>query len=123
MASTFAGFSLYNSGPHRFWIDAVGRHFIGPDAGVNSQPTTWDRNKAEITVRQRGRLIAATDTALWVLVDAIKSNAELPRLGTLVDHRGRSWTNMTLLRFDPDDRIDRGRVVSLAYECLYRNIL
>jgi hypothetical protein len=123
MASSFAGFTLFNSGPHRFAVVALGRHFLAPDAGVNSQPTTWDRNKLELTIRQRGRLIAASDAALWTLVDAIRTQAELPRTGTLTDHHGRTWASMTLLRFTPEDRIDRGRTVSLGYEALYRNLL
>lgn len=123
MASTFAGFTLFNSGPHRFALIALGRHYLAPDAGINSQPTTWDRNKLEVTIRQTGRLIAATDAAMWTLVDAIRTQAELPRTGTLTDHHGRSWAGMTLLRFTPADRIDRGRVVSLGYEALYRTLL
>lgn len=122
MASTFAGLSLFDSGPHRFGVGRLGRHFLEPDRGINSAPTTWDRGKAEPTVFQRGRLVAPSDAALTALVDAIRAEAELPRTGTLVDHHGRSWTNMTMLRFEMEDRIDRGRLVSVAYTVLYREI-
>ena len=123
MASTFAGLSLFESGPHRFAMGRFGRHFLEPDRGVNTAPTTWDREQAEVTVLQTGRLIAPDDAALMTLVDAIRNEAELPRTGTLVDHHGRSWDTMTMLRFEPDDRVDRGRVVSLGYSALYRRIL
>ena len=123
MASTFAGLSLFESGPHRFAIGHVGRHFLEPDRGSNTAPTTWDRGKAELTIFQSGRLVAADDAALMALVDAIRAEAELPRTGTLVDHHGRAWPGMTMLRFEPEGRIDRGREVSQGYSVLYRNIL
>lgn len=122
MASTFAGLSLFGSGPHRFAVGSLGRHFLEPDRGINSAPTTWDREQAELTIYQRGRLAAASDATLMALVDAIRAEAELPRTGTLVDHHGRSWTNLTMLRFEMEDRIDRGRVVSVGYSVMYREI-
>ncbi len=123
MASTFAGLSLFESGPHRFAIGRLGRHFLEPDRGVNTAPTTWDRERAEASIFQRGRLIATDDASLMALVDAIRAEAELPRTGTLVDHHGRAWPTMTMLRFEPEDRVDRGRAVSLGYAVLYRHIL
>ena len=57
------------------------------------------------------------------LVDAIRTHAELPRTGTLVEHSGRSWAGVTMLRFEPVDRVDRGRTVSLGYTVMYRAIL
>ena len=123
MASTFAGLSLFESGPHRFAAGRFGRHYLEPDRGINSSPTTWDREQAEVTVFQRGRLIAADDAALFALVDAIRAEAELPRTGTLVDHHGRSWASMTMLRFELDGDVDRGRVVSVGYTVTYRHIL
>lgn len=123
MASTFAGLSLFDSGPHRFSVAPLGRHFLGPDRGINTDPTTWDREKAELTIYQAGRLVAADDAALMSLVDAIRTQAELPLTGTLVDHHGRSWAGLTMLQFAMDDRIDRGRAVSVGYTVLYRAIL
>lgn len=123
MASTFAGLSLFDSGPHRFAIGRMGRHYLGPDRGLNTSPTTFDRERAELDIVQRGRLLAGDDASLFALVDAIRAEAELPRTGTLVDHHGRSWAGMTMLVFEASDRVDRGRVVSLGYEVLYRQIL
>jgi hypothetical protein len=122
MASTFAGMALFGSGPHRFAMGRVGRHVLEPDRGQNTLPTTWDRARAELQVVQTGRLIGADEADLWAQVDAIQAEAELPRTGTLVDHHGRSWTGLTLLRFAPTGPVDRGRVASLGYEAVYRRL-
>jgi len=122
MASTFAGLSLFDSGPHRFSIRGVGRHWLDPDQGQNSAAQTWDRAVRELQVEQRGRLIGADEADLWSQVDAIRAQAELPRTGTLVDHSGRSWPGLTMLRFEPEDRVDRGRVVSVGYRVVYREV-
>ncbi len=119
MASTFAGFSLFNSGPHRFIVGRVGRLTRGPFATPTDDPFTTDEAVRELAIVQTGRLVASSNAALWTLIDAIRTQAELPRTGTLVDHHGRSWTSMTLHRFDPADRIDRGRDYTLAYRALY----
>jgi len=119
MASTFAGLNLFNSGPHRFIVGTLGRLTRGPYVHPNVTSRTQDFDVRELTLFQTGRLIAASEAALWSLVDAIKVQAELPRTGTLVDHHARSWTNLTLVRFAPDDRVDRGRTFSLRYEALY----
>jgi hypothetical protein len=73
----------------------------------------------EIIVDQSGRLVAADDAALWALVDAVQSEAEATNNRTLTDHHGRAWTGMRMILFEPGDRIDRGRVVSVAYEVRY----
>ena len=119
MASTFAGFSLFDSGPHRFIVGRLGRLTRGPFSTPTEDPFTTDEAVREVVIVQTGRLVASTNAALWALVDAIKSHAELPRTGTLVDHHGRSWTGMTLHRFDPADRVDRGREYSLGYRVMY----
>lgn len=119
MASTFAGFSLFDSGPHRFIVGRIGRLTRAPFSTPTEDPFTTDEAARELAILQTGRLVASTNAALWALVDAIKSHAELPRTGTLVDHHGRSWTGMTLYRFDPADRIDRGREYSLSYRAVY----
>lgn len=120
MASTFAGLSLFNSGPHRFAMGGLGRLLIGPLRSPTFEDHTTDAGAPlEVRVMQRGRLIAATPAALWTLVDAIKTHAELPRTGTLVDHHGRSWTSMTLIRFEPTGPMDRGRTCSIPYVAEY----
>ena len=119
MGSTFAGLSLFDSGPHRFVVGRLGRLTRGPFRTPLDLPVTTDEGVREVLVIQTGRLVAATNAALWQLVDAIQTQSELPLTGTLVDHHGRVWLNMTLFRFQPGEQIDRGRKVSLEYEARY----
>lgn len=119
MASTFAGFQLFNSGPHRFIIGRVGRLIRGPFESPFDLPYTTNEGVRELTIQQLGRLVAASNTELWSLIDAIQAQCELPRTGTLTDHWNRQWTGMTLTTFEPAQRIDRGRVFSVGYRVVY----
>lgn len=119
MASAFAGLSLFNSGPHRFVFGPVGRLVRPPFATALELPYSVDEGPRELAVLQTGRLVASSTSLLWALADAIQAQAELPRTGTLVDHHGRSWSNLTLWRFQPLTPVDRGRTVSLAYTVRY----
>lgn len=120
MASAFAGMSLFNSGPHRFTERSAGRVFLPPLAFDDlTDVTVVFPSALERSVEQRGRLIGADESDLWSQVDAIRAQADAALTGDLVDHAGRIRTGMTLLRFRPSDRVDRGRVVSMAYEALY----
>jgi hypothetical protein len=119
MGSTFGGVAYFNSGPHRFVVRRLGRLVQGPFETALDLPYSTDRGPAEVAVVQTGRLVAATNAALWTLIDAIQARAELLTTGTLVDHHGRSWTTMRMIRFAPADRIDRGRVFSLRYRVDY----
>jgi len=119
MSSSFAGLDLFGSGPHRFVIKPVGMLFLPPLTADALQITTDVVTQLELAIVQRGRLVADTDADLWAQVDLIQQKAEIPLNGVLVDHSGRNWTNMTLLRFAPEDRVDRGRKVSLAYRVDY----
>lgn len=117
--SSFAGQTLFNSGPHRFITRPVGMLFVPPLTFDPIQTTTDVITALELTILQTGRLIGASESDLWAQVSAIKSAAEAQLTGTLTDNNGVTWPDMTLLRFAPADRVDRGRVVSLAYEATY----
>lgn len=119
MASTFAGLSLFNSGPHRFTMQPRGRLVAGPLRAPSYTTISFDLDTLELGILQTGRLIASTESALWTLIDAIVTQAELPRTGTLVDHSGRNWPNLTLISFAPTGPINRGRIVSISYEARY----
>lgn len=119
MGSSIGGQVLFNSGPHRFTVGRMGRLTRGPFSTPLDDPFTTDEGVRELLIIQSGRLVAASESLLWSQVDAIKAQAELPRNGALVDNSGRSWANMTLVRFEPDDRVDRGREFSLGYTALY----
>jgi hypothetical protein len=119
MASTFGGVAYFNSGPHRFIVRRLGRLVQGPFATELDLPYSTDRGPAEVSIVQTGRLTASTNAALWTLIDAIQTKAESTQTGTLIDHYNRQWTNMRLIRFQADDRIDRGRVFSVRYRAEY----
>lgn len=118
--STIAGQSLFDSGPHRFVIRNVGRLWVPPLRLDPLQDTVlvYAAN-LEVAIVQTGRLVAANTGALWTQVELIRNRAESLLTGTLVDNNGQSWTGMTLLTFRPEDRVDRGRVVSLGYRADY----
>lgn len=119
MASTFNGVGLFNSGPHRFVMQTIGRLVIGPLRPPDFLNNSQTPAPLELRIVQTGRLTAATVAALWTQIDAIRAVAEGSTPGTLVDHHGRSWTNLRLIRFTPTGPIDRGRTVSQPYEAEY----
>ncbi|MCL4220277.1 MAG: hypothetical protein KJZ65_02790 [Phycisphaerales bacterium] len=122
MSSSFKALDLFGSGPHRFCMGEQGLYTVALRAfGDPSIPGSAAFGTLELEVVVRGRLTASSDSALWTLRDAIKAQATHPATaGTLVDHHGRSWTGMTLVKFDELDRVDRGRVVSVGYEARFR---
>ena len=120
MASTFDGLTLFNSGPHRFTIARFGRLVRGPFETPLGDPVSTDESRPiELKIIQTGRLIATTNTALWDLIEAVRTHAEAKRTGTLVDHHNKQWTGMSLITFDPARRIDRGRRFSITYRATY----
>ena len=119
MASTFAGFALFNSGPHRFAPGRLGRLVRGPFQTALELPYSVDEGVLELVIVQTGRLVAASNGALWALVDAVRTRVEAPTTGTLVDHSGRSWAGLTLYRLELEDRVDKGRVWSVGYRVVY----
>lgn len=119
MASTFGGVAYFNSGPHRFVVKKLGRLVQGPFVTALDLPYSTDRGPAEVAVVQTGRLTAATNAALWAIIDSIQAKAETNQTGTLIDHHGRQWTTMRMIAFRMSDRIDRGRVLSVRYQVDY----
>lgn len=124
MSSSFKGVDLFGSGPHRFSMGEQGLYTVALRAfGDPSIPGSAGFGTLELEVVVRGRLTGSSDGALWTLRDAIKAQATHPATsGTLVDHHGRSWTGMTLVKYDEQDRVDRGRVVSVGYEARFRKL-
>lgn len=123
MPATFAGLSLFGSGPHRIVASRYGKIWLPPYTGtVNPNGYTDYFERREPKLIQSGRLIADTHAALMALVAAIQTQAEIPETGTLVEANGTSWANMTLLQMQLDDRIDRGRKFSVKYELVYVNL-
>ena len=123
MASSFKGKNLFGSGPHRFSQGRQGQVMLSWISLGTIQPGTVAIGLTELDVTVRGRLVAASESALWTLRDAVAAELEeVPTTGTLVDLHGRSWTGMTFIDFREGDRTDRGRVWSMAYEAVFREI-
>jgi hypothetical protein len=117
--STIAGQGLFNSGPHRFRLRPVGTLAVPPLVLDSVQTTTAILDEIEVALEQTGRLIDTTPAGLWDQVEAIRAAAESRLNGTLIDETGRSWSDMTLLRFAMAGQLCRGRVVSVGYEAVY----
>lgn len=117
--SSIAGQTLFNSGPHRFIIKPVGMLFVPPLVFDPIQITTNVITPLELAIIQTGRLVGTTEQDLWNQVAAIQTQAEAQLTGALITNNAITWTNMTLLRIAPDDRVDRGRAISLAYTAIY----
>ncbi|MCA9293995.1 MAG: hypothetical protein KDA20_09300 [Phycisphaerales bacterium] len=123
MAATFAGLDLFSSGPHRIVPSKFGKIWFSPYTGtINPNGYTDYFERREPWLLQTGRLIATTHSALITLVQAIQTQAEIPKTGTLVEANGQSWSSMTLLQVQLADRVDRGRVYSVGYELIYVNL-
>lgn len=115
MPSSWKGVDLFGSGPHRFGITRRG-FLLAPDfTSDEPTPVLFEYGALEWDVLVTGRLVAASDAALWTLRDAIQASMDAKGLGTLVDLHGRSFGSMFLARLTFGEVTDRGRVVSIGY--------
>ncbi|GMV26806.1 MAG: hypothetical protein AMXMBFR58_28370 [Phycisphaerae bacterium] len=124
MASSFNGVDLFGSGPHRFSVSSRGQLLVRDlDLGGLS-PKSHPVGLLELEVVVRGRLVAASNSALWTIRDAITAQLQDPPvMGTLVDHTGRGYTDMSFVLYTEDRRTDRGRVHSIAYAARFRRLI
>lgn len=122
MPSSFKSLNLFGSGPHRFRERPRGQTLlaereVSPDGPTNG---TLYLGPLEPTVEVMGRLVADDEEGLWTLRDAITDELlDPPAPGTLVDQHAREWPDMSFVLFEPADRTDRGRKVSLAYRAVF----
>ncbi|MFN0011804.1 MAG: hypothetical protein ACKVS8_09200 [Phycisphaerales bacterium] len=123
MASSFKTLDLFGSGPHRFVPHIRGQHLV-PYMALGSQvPGSFVLGEQELVIVVVGRLVAADDAALDTLLAAIQTELNaISTPGTLVDHHGRSYANVYFTRFEPEDRVDRGRAVSLGYTARFHRL-
>jgi hypothetical protein len=119
--SSYKGLDLFGSGPHRCFVGRRG-YVVTPNAfepggGMGS----GIRDVRELDVWVRGRLVATSEAALWTLREAIANQFATPATaGTFVDTAGRTFENMTMVRYVEDEVRDKGRVWSVAYEVQLR---
>ncbi|MFG0284168.1 MAG: hypothetical protein ACF8R7_07065 [Phycisphaerales bacterium JB039] len=121
--SSFNSLDLFGSGPHRFQEGRRGQVWVEPDQASPAGNSTTLLGERELDVVVTGRLVAATEAALWDLRDDITDQlTDPPTSATLVDQAGAQWTDMSFLEFRVDDRIDRGRAFSVGYRALFRRL-
>jgi hypothetical protein len=122
--SSFKSIDLFGSGPHRFAVGKQGEDVV-PNftLGAGGSGSTAV-GPIELDVIVSGRLVAASESALWTLRDAVTAQlADPPVPGTLTDGHGRTWTGMSFITYQEGDRTDRGRVVSIEYRAVFRRFL
>lgn len=124
MASSFKGIDLFGSGPHRFAVGKQGEFALsGPALGA-FVPDSTPLGLMELDITVKGRLIAASESALWTLRDSVVAQlVHPPPRGTLIDLHGRSWTDMSFITYEEADRTDRARVWSVAYTAVFRRFI
>lgn len=124
MPSSFLGEPIFDSGPHRFRRLPLGLQVVPVMALDGVSPGSVALGNLELIIEVRGRLIGASDADLDTLTDAIASMLTYPPTrGELIDHHGRTYENISFVRFEPADRTDRGRTVSLAYTARFVRFL
>lgn len=86
---------------------------------ATSRPVTTISYEIVVT----GRLVAASESALWALRDAVIAQLQaVPTGGTLIDNLGRSWTGMSFVTYTEQPRTDRGRTRSIGYTAVFKKL-
>lgn len=115
MGSSWKGDNLFGSGPHRFGMTRRG-FLLAPDFTSDvPTPVFFEYGAYEWKMLVTGRLVAASESALWTLRDAAQSSLDAKGLGTLIDLHGRAFEEMFFSRLTWGEETDRGRKVSIAY--------
>ena len=113
--SSFKGNDLFGSGPHRFSDPNEGQQMVLRLALGQSLAGSISLGDQEIVVIVKGRLVDDSDAKIDLALDTIRAELDDFTAGTLEDNHGRQWATMKFARFEPAERRDRGRLVSLAY--------
>lgn len=119
--SSFKSLDLFGSGPHRFSLSIQGEEVVPNYILGSGDHGTSPVGPLELDVTVTGRLVAASESALWALRDAITAQlADPPVPGTLTDEHARSWTDMSLITYQEHGPPDRARTHSIAYTATFR---
>ncbi|MEN0019374.1 MAG: hypothetical protein AAF747_00665 [Planctomycetota bacterium] len=133
MPVTFKGQALFGTGPQRVRVSVQG-HRVVSYSTIDFDPSRVDTELTgpeEVEVVVSGRLVAATEAALWALRDGIANAFEpavfgktgSPVPGVLASASGRQWADMTFVEYIEGDRTDKGRVWSIEFEAVFRKLL
>jgi hypothetical protein len=123
MPSSYNSLDLFGSGPHRFQEGRRGQVWLEPEQQAPAGDSTQLLGERELEVVVTGRLVGASESALWALRDVVTDElTDPPTTATLEDQGGRQWSDMSFLDFRAADRVDRGRTYSLAYRALFRRL-
>lgn len=119
--SSFKGHSIFASGPHRFTVGLRGAYILTSGQLGTPGPNSFPSGSRELEIVVKGRLVATSRAGLETLRDAM--TAELidpPTAGTLVDGGGRSWADVSMIGYEEEGPVERGRVWSVAYTATFR---
>lgn len=120
MSSAYKGLDLFGSGPHRFAEGRRGQALVSELGMDPPGPGSRYWGLLEASVVVSGRLAGASESQLWSRVDALLAQViDPPVPGVLRDVHGREWDEMSLVRVTLGDRVDRGRVWSVAYRARF----
>src|SRR5689334_19350412 len=104
MSSSFKGLDLFGSGPHRFAVGRQGQALVSELFQTPPASGSLYVGLVELEVLVTGRLLAASESALWALRDAITDELlDPPAPGTLIDLHGREWDDLSFVKFTPAD--------------------
>lgn len=118
--SAFAGAELFASGPRRFSVEPAGALVVPKLSLRLEEPGSTVIGPLEVAVVVTGRLVAGGEAALEGLLEAMRAKLHpVFESGKLEDDHGRSWTAMKFVRLELEDRVDRGRVVSVGYRARF----
>lgn len=127
MPSMYDGSPLFASGPHRFEMQRQGQTETPPGTSPTLQTppsAKWNQlGSVQLSITVRGRLIAASEAALWTLRDAMTGElTSSPSAATLEDGQGRSWPGMWMTGYRETGPVDAGRTWSVGYEAVFRKV-
>ena len=120
MASSFAGSSLFSSGPHRFFVGTMGSQLIENTLISPTSPGRQSIGSLDGDITIRGRLIADSEDDLWSLIDTIAAELTTPpTVGDLVDQHDRTFKSRSFIAFSLLAPFDRARQLSVPYEARF----
>jgi hypothetical protein len=119
--SSFASKNLFASADHGFHVHGASQRLAEHDQpGVNGTRLTGLGRSAR-RIEQTGLLIADDLASLQQQLDAIEAMVDGAAY-TLVDHLGRSYPNVMMVRFEPGPIERLGSRLAVGYHIDYQQV-